>query len=145
MPKTLVDASFLVALGYPRAATHGSAVQFAAAHAQDLLIPDVVLVEAFYNLRRLGGTRAALNFGDLLRSQGLSFLVLTTEDFSRAIEVMRQYQDAELDFVDACLTAMAERLNITQIATFDTFGELRYRRDFSMIRPKHAPYFELLP
>jgi uncharacterized protein len=74
----------------------------------------------------------------LLCSQAVSFLVLTGEDFSRAIEVMRQYQDAELDFVDACLTAMAERLNITQIATFD-------RRDFSMIRPKHTPYFELLP
>ena len=54
------------------------------------------------------------------------------------MEVMRQYQDAELDFVDARLTAMAERLNITQIATFD-------RHDFSMIRPKHMAYLELLP
>lgn len=51
---------------------------------------------------------------------------------------MSTYAVAKLDFVDCCLTALAERLNITKIRTFD-------RRDFSMIRPKHAEYFELLP
>lgn len=51
---------------------------------------------------------------------------------------MRKYRDAELDFVDCCLTALAERLNITRICTFD-------RRDFSIIRPKHTDYLELLP
>lgn len=33
---------------------------------------------------------------------------------------------------------LAERLNITQILTFD-------RRDFSVFRPAHTPYFDLLP
>jgi hypothetical protein len=33
---------------------------------------------------------------------------------------------------------MAERLNITEICTFD-------RRDFSMIRPQHVAYFAILP
>jgi hypothetical protein len=34
--------------------------------------------------------------------------------------------------------AQAERLNIARIATFD-------RRDFSVFRPKHCEYLELLP
>ncbi len=33
---------------------------------------------------------------------------------------------------------IAERLNITRIVTFD-------RRDFSVFRPSHCEYFELLP
>lgn len=59
-------------------------------------------------------------------------------DFTRAVALMDRYHDAELDFVDFCLTALGERLNITQICTFD-------RRDFAMIRPNHTDYFELLP
>lgn len=56
----------------------------------------------------------------------------------RCLTVFLSMQNAELDFVDSCLTALAERLNITRICTFD-------RRDFAMIRPLHAEYFELLP
>jgi predicted nucleic acid-binding protein len=138
MADVLVDASFLVALGYPRDKNHLAAKQFAAQRETGLLIPEVVLVEAIYNLQRLGGTPAAVHFASLLIRQSPQFISLTLPDFERAIEVMRTYGNADLDFVDCCLTALAERLNITQICTFD-------RRDFSMIRPKHVGYFELLP
>jgi hypothetical protein len=59
-------------------------------------------------------------------------------DFTRAVALMDRYRDAELDFVDCCLTALAERLNIRHICTFD-------RRDFSMIRPKHTEYLQMVP
>lgn len=52
--------------------------------------------------------------------------------------LMRQYQDAELDIADIAQVALAERLNITQIYTFD-------RRDFIIVRPRHTDYFDLLP
>lgn len=51
---------------------------------------------------------------------------------------MQTYMQAELDFVDCAITALAERLHVTQICTFD-------RRDFSIIRPHHMPYFDLVP
>jgi predicted nucleic acid-binding protein len=54
------------------------------------------------------------------------------------MDVMRTYLDADLDLVDCCLTALAERMNIRHICTFD-------RRDFALIRPQHTDYFELLP
>jgi predicted nucleic acid-binding protein len=138
MISALVDASFLVALGYPRDNNHAQAKHFAAQGDIRLLLPDVVLPETMYNLRRVGGTRASLRFGDLLVSQGSPLVPLTTPDFARAMEVMRTYLEADLDLVDCCLTALAERLNITRICTFD-------RRDFSIIRPRHTDYFELLP
>jgi predicted nucleic acid-binding protein len=67
-----------------------------------------------------------------------AFVSLTVADFIRAVALMDKYHDAELDFVDCCLTALAERLGITGICTFD-------RRDFSIIRPVHTDHFELLP
>jgi len=137
-PDILVDASYLVALGYPRDRNHAKAKVFAAAHETGLLIPDVVLVEAIYNLQRLGGTAAMVRFSTLLVSQTPQLASLSVVDFARAVALMDRYRDAQLDFADCCLTALAERLNITRICTFD-------RRDFAMIRPQHAEYFELLP
>jgi predicted nucleic acid-binding protein len=51
---------------------------------------------------------------------------------------MGQYWTARLDFVDCCLMAMAERLNITKVCTFD-------RRDFNIFDPKHCDALEFLP
>lgn len=134
----LVDASYLVALGYPHDRNHVKAKAFAATHETGLLIPDVVLVEAIYNLQRLGGTTAAVQFSTLLSTQTPQLVALSVADFARAVVLMDRCRDAELDFVDCCLTALAERLNTTQICTFD-------RRDFVMIRPLHTEYFDLLP
>jgi hypothetical protein len=138
MVDMLVDASYLVALGYPKDRNHAKARAFAAEHETGLLIPDVVLVEAIYNLNRLGSVAATVTFSRLLIEQSPQFVALTPVDFTRAVALMDRYRDAELDFVDCCLTALAERLNIRHICTFD-------RRDFSMIRPTHTEYLQLVP
>ena len=140
MPSILVDASFLVALAYLKAPDHAAVVQFAVHHRRDLLIPEVVLVEAMFNIRRLAGEATAVAVGRelLTRRQSPLFVSLTHQDFERALTVMETYANIKLDFVDCCLTALAERLNITHIATLD-------RRDFSIIRPKHVSYFTLVP
>ncbi|MCD4684394.1 MAG: hypothetical protein K8S97_00470 [Anaerolineae bacterium] len=51
---------------------------------------------------------------------------------------MAEYDTARFDFVDCCIMALTERLNITQVCTFD-------RRDFSIFRPIHCDYLDLLP
>jgi uncharacterized protein len=134
----LIDASFLVAMGYPRDKHHRQAQQFVAQTQTRLIIPDVVIPEAFYNLRRLGGIVAALRFGELLSLQSPMLEPLMGADFQRAIAVMQTYQDADLDMVDCCIVAIAERLKISAICTFD-------RRDFSLLLPRHVDYFDLLP
>jgi uncharacterized protein len=63
---------------------------------------------------------------------------LTAEDLVRVHGILEQYTDSQLDFTDAAIVAIAERLNITRVYTLD-------RRDFSIIRPSHCDYFELLP
>jgi len=51
---------------------------------------------------------------------------------------MDEYSDAQFDFVDVSIMALAERLHITRICSLD-------RRDFSIFRPSHCDYLELLP
>ena len=62
----------------------------------------------------------------------------TDDDYLRSGEILRKYNDANIDFVDACIVAMAERLNIAKILTVD-------RRHFQMFRPAHCKAFEILP
>ena len=59
-------------------------------------------------------------------------------DLERVNQILEQYADSQLDFVDAVIVAIAERVGITRVLTLD-------RRDFSLVRPKHCDYFEILP
>ncbi len=63
---------------------------------------------------------------------------LTLEDIRRTADILDQYADSRVDFVDATIVAVAERLRITRILTLD-------QRDFHIVRPTHAPHFELMP
>ncbi len=63
---------------------------------------------------------------------------LIEQDMTRMQAIMEQYGDAQFDFTDTALMALSERLNITKAYTFD-------RRDFSIFRPSHCDYLELLP
>jgi hypothetical protein len=62
---------------------------------------------------------------------------LLEEDLKRVTQILENYIDSHLDFVDAAIIAIAERLNIICVLTID-------KRDFSFIRPFHCNYFELL-
>jgi hypothetical protein len=52
--------------------------------------------------------------------------------------LLDQYADLDLDFADACIVALAERLNVRRLLTLD-------RRHFAAVRPQHCPGFEVLP
>jgi len=132
-----MDANFLIALGYPHDKYHALAKNFVLQNELPFLIPDVILPEVMYNLKRVGGMRGMILFAQQLKLSNI-LIPLLEIDFDRSISIMQMYESANLDFVDCCLIAQAERLEITKIATFD-------RRDFSIIRPRHAPYLELYP
>ena len=76
---------------------------------------------------------------ELLRA-GAHFVVepVAATDWLRIAELVWTYRDLRLGTVDASVVAAAERLGIVEVATLD-------RRHFSVVRPKHADRFELLP
>lgn len=84
------------------------------------------------------GNRAFARFLRQLPDTKYRILALETDDILRTAEILNQYADTRVDFVDATIAAVAERLKITRILSLD-------QRDFRVIRPKHSEYFEILP
>ena len=105
---------------------------------EPLILPDPAITEVAYLLARRVGLKAAADFVEGLADTDLVIECPTSSDFLRSAEILRKYNDQNIDFVDACIVAMAERLNITTILTID-------RRHFSIFRPTHCDSFELLP
>ena len=136
MNSILVDSSFMIALYNPRDRERKLAQNFALNNKDQLLLPEVTLPEIAHMLRNFVGQRAVLAF--LEGTSAATRQCMVEQDIVRVQTIMRQYSDNNFDLVDCCIMALAERLNITQILTFD-------RRDFGVFRPAHTPYFELLP
>jgi predicted nucleic acid-binding protein len=67
-----------------------------------------------------------------------SIIALTEEDLDRTAQILDDYSDSNLDFVDATVMAIAERYKIAQVLTLD-------QRDFRLFRPRHCESFEILP
>ena len=63
---------------------------------------------------------------------------LIDTDLARTADLLDQYHDTRLDYVDASIVTAAERLSIIRILTLD-------QRDFRLVRPRHTESLELLP
>ena len=135
---TLFDTSFVVVFNNPKDSKHTRAVKFLAENRDRFLLPEVVLTEAAFLLGKAGGQPAVTGFLERLVSTQSLLQSVNLIDMNRAKEIMLAYPESRLDFVDCCLMALSERLSITRVCTFD-------RRDFSIFRPKHCDYLELLP
>lgn len=64
--------------------------------------------------------------------------MITRADLLRIDEIMATYPDARFDFVDMSLMALAERLDVQTVFTFD-------QRDFRIFRPRHCDYLTIKP
>ena len=134
----LLDTGFLYALLDQSDQHHATVVEIITDFQGDLLLPTAVLVELTYLLQaRLGHNRMRQFIGQFLK-QSIHLIAITPIDLIRITQLLDQYADVRLDFVDAVIVAIAERLNIQNILTVD-------RRDFLIIRPQHCPHFMLLP
>ena len=132
------DSGFLFASLNASEAKHQSTVLVLKDIREPIVLPVPAITEVAYLLARDIGQDAAADFIGSLAETELVLETPTKEDYLRCGEILRQYSDADLDFVDALIVAVAERLNITRLLTLD-------RRDFQIIRPKHCSSFELLP
>lgn len=117
---------------------HAACAELVRQHKRELIVPSCVVVEVCWLLERALGPETEAGF---LRSVGngeLAVEILRAEDYLRAAELVRTYGDLRLGMVDASVVAVAERLGATTIATVN-------RRDFLVVRPRHATAFELVP
>jgi predicted nucleic acid-binding protein len=103
-----------------------------------LVLPVTVLPEVSYLIGSRLGYGVMRQFLSGLVTGNVTLETVTMTDLKRVTEILEEYEDSWLDFVDATIVAIAERLDVTRVLTLD-------RRDFTIIRPKHHSHFEILP
>lgn len=135
----IVDTGVLYALADRRDTHHKACVRWLAAAPRPLIVPPLVIAETYYPIgRHLGATAEATFLDAFGPGQTLTLGDLLEEDIMRMAVLVRQYADLKLGGTDAAVIATAERLGITRVATVD-------HRHFTVVRPKHAGSFALLP
>lgn len=133
----IADSSFVIAVTVATDANHQRCL---AVWCQQNIIylPQSTLAEVMYLITKAVGNRAAARFLIGLPKSKYRLVSLEDTDLARTADILIKYADSRVDFVDASIIAVAERLNIPRILTLD-------QRDFALVRPLHTERFDLLP
>ncbi len=134
----IADSNFVYALYNANDIHHQDGMSLLSQNTEVMLVPDVVLPEVGYLIARDIGHSGMQTFLEHFMRLDVRLEAVGMEDLARVRDIVSTYADARFDIVDCCIMAIAERLNITRIATFD-------RRDFSIFQPRHCDYLELVP
>jgi predicted nucleic acid-binding protein len=105
---------------------------------RQMVLPAPIVAEVGYLLGAKAGARVEASF---LRSLGAGDFVsvdLTPADYDRMADLVEQYADLPLGTSDAAVIALAERLDVDEVATLDL-------RHFTVVRPRHVRALTLLP
>ena len=133
MQNIVVDAGPLIALFRRRDKHHLRVKRFLAESSAHLVttLPVVTEVCHFLNAQ---GKRAFLTW---VRRGGLTIQTVGADDFEQIGAIMERYEDRDIDFADASLIWLADRLNSTAVLTVD-------RRDFEVYRLSNGKAFQIV-
>jgi uncharacterized protein len=131
----LADTNIWLAAADRRSDRHDECAGVLRRHRGELAAPVPVIAETSWLILDRLGTAAQATFIRLITSGQLTPIDLTESDWQRCAELAEQYASLRLDFIDASLAAVAERLKLTTLATLN-------RRDFTVVRPRHAAALE---
>lgn len=132
-----MDTSCIIGLIDRGSKEHGLIKGIITNEDNEIIIPSPVIPETCYMLNKKFGSEVELKFIDELVRAELLVEVLEFEDVIRIPEIIRKYQDLNIGFVDAAVTAIAERIGTNKILTLDN-------RHFNAITPLGFDYFEIL-
>lgn len=139
---TLIDSGPLVAAANRKDRDHARCLSLFRDLPGPFLLPDTVLVEACWVIGDRVGAHAHATFLEAMSAElehdRYTLIALVPADLTRMAELVTQYSDLRLDPTDASVMAIAERLGVDEVATLD-------RRDFSVVRPRHAVGFRIVP
>jgi predicted nucleic acid-binding protein len=79
---------------------------------------------------------AQIDFLEWVNQGAVEIYSIENIDFGRIKELTIKYSDLPMDFADACLVLLAEKLDINQIATID--------RDFTVYKIKGRKRFKVV-
>ncbi len=132
----IVDSSAIYASLDAKDIDHRRCLSALRTPGRHLVIPTLVLCEVLYLVgRRLGPETESMFLASLA---DIDIQPPLPDDWDRIGKLVEIYREFPLGGVDASVIALAERLNTDLIVTLD-------RRHFSVVRPRHAPAFRILP
>ena len=134
----IVDAGVLIAATDVDDDHHEACSRLFVERGSEFIVPATVVVEVCWMLAGHVSTAVEAEFLDSIAEGELRVEILDRVDYARASELVTIYGDFPLGMVDASVVAMAERLNISEVATLD-------HRHFNVVRPQHVESFTLLP
>jgi uncharacterized protein len=137
METVIADTGFVVALMNQADTRHNDVRPIYLQYPQ-ILLPKTVLVEVAYLIGRDAGLTTTIAFLRNLPASRFQPIDPIAQDFDRIADILEQYLDSRIDFVDASVMAIAERYKAQTILTLD-------QRDFRLFRPKTCEAFTLLP
>ncbi len=133
----IVDAGPLIALARKRDSKHKECVEILKKipPTARLLTTASVIAEVFAVLPP--GAAAVEAVSALLLGIPITLAHIQQHELDRAFELMLKYADLPMDYADAELVIVSERMKIGTIFTLD-------KRDFSIYRPKHIRHLQIL-
>jgi uncharacterized protein len=129
--RILIDTGPLVALFDAGDSYHARGLEFVKNARAQLLSTMAVVTEAMYVLD--DSLAARKNLLTWIHVGGLMLLEPQGHDFERIAELLDKYADVPMDFTDAVIVALAERLGVHHVTTID--------RDFRIYRCKGRTKF----
>jgi uncharacterized protein len=133
----LVDTNIFLAGADRRSDRHDVCAELLRSYHHELATTVLVIAESAWLLLDRLGPGSQLQLLRMVVSGRLDVLELTEGDWARWVDLVERYADLRLDVMDASLAKVAKHLGITKVATLN-------RRDFTVVRPRHAEAFELL-
>lgn len=134
----LVDTNVWLAAADRRSRDHQRCKRVLTEHRGSLASPVPVVAETAWLLLDRFGPAQQRRLLSMIAQDELTTVDLVRADWIRVVDLVDRYADLRLDVVDASTIAVAERLDLTDIATLD-------ERDFRTVRPTHCDVFTLLP
>lgn len=133
MRKILIDSGPLIALFDRNDKYHLASVEFIKNNKSELITTIASITETLHLLDF--SRNAQIDFLGWVNAGALNIEQITSSDIARIKELTIKYSDLPMDFADACLVLLGEKLNISSIATID--------RDFDVYRLKGKKTFTI--
>ena len=134
----LLDGSAVLAAADRDDLNHAQAVAWFRRADEPLLLGALTLGELDVLLQRELGPAASLALIGTVVDGAVRVVPPTDADLARAAELMTEAAEHRPRLADAAMIALAERLGVRRIVTFD-------RRPIAVFRPRHVRAFDLEP
>jgi uncharacterized protein len=111
---------------------HGRCAEFLRENWSRPVIPSLAVTEVCHLLadpQHRGRARLVAAFCAAIAEDELRVIEATPHDYGRMAELLTTYASLRMQVVDACVIALAERLDVREVAALD-------RRDFLVVAPR---------